>query len=155
MSRLPDGTQTSVLLAEEAVIAAVLLDDEAYALVADLQPGDFWNEEHQKIWGACQWLADREQLVTVITVAHELASRNELKEGLDEVLLQTIVGRWFTSVGIRAHADIIKADAERRRLTKLGAEIVREANQGNLGRARELTDVGGVALSYETEEERP
>jgi replicative DNA helicase len=148
MSRLPDGTSSSVLLAEEAVIAAVLLDDEAYALVADLEPGDFWNEEHQKIWGACQWLADREQLVTVITVAHELASRDELKEGLDEVLLQTIVGRWFTSVGIEAHARIVTADAERRRLTRLGAEIVREANRGNLGRAREMIDGGGVSLDY-------
>jgi replicative DNA helicase len=148
MSRLPDGTSSSVLLAEEAVIAAVLLDAEAYALVADLEPGDFWNEQHQKIWGACQWLADREQLVTVITVAHELASRNELKEGLDEVLLQTIVGRWFTSVGIEANARIVTADAERRRLTRLGAEIVREANRGNLDRARDLTDGGGVSLDY-------
>ena len=138
MARLPDGTTPTVLLAEEAVIAAVLLDAEAYVLVADLEPGDFWNEQNRAMWMAIQHLSAKGELVTVITLAHELATRGALDDVLDEVLIQGIVGNWFTSIGVEAHATIVKQDAERRRLQRVGQEIVKEANRGNLERGWDL-----------------
>jgi replicative DNA helicase len=117
-------------------------------LVADLQPGDFWNEQNRAMWLAIQHLSARGELVTVITLAHELATRGALDDVLDEVLIQTIVGNWFTAIGVEAHAKIVKQDSERRRLQRVGAEIVRQANGGNLDRARELIDGGGVSLDY-------
>src|SRR5260370_39526874 len=72
-SRPAAGLPPHDISAEEAVIAALLLDEDAYPHVLPiLQPQDFFREQHGWCYEACQALADRAEAITIPTLAHEL-----------------------------------------------------------------------------------
>jgi replicative DNA helicase len=101
-----------VLSAEEAVIAACLLEDDAYARVCTIvSSGDFRSPELREMFDAIAYLARHNTLVTAITLGHELAQRNELDRVGGEPAIQEVIGRWFTATGVEAHARIVKADS--------------------------------------------
>src|SRR5688572_30554822 len=65
--------------AEEAVLAALLLDEDAYAhVLAIVQPEDFFREQNRWTYEAAQSVADRGEPLTVATVAHELERAGRL-----------------------------------------------------------------------------
>src|SRR6266851_1201181 len=68
----------SNLDAERFVLASVLLDDHRFIEVAALKPDDFSLERHRRIFGCMQDLQARSEHVDRLTVAEELARRNEL-----------------------------------------------------------------------------
>jgi hypothetical protein len=68
----------SNLDAERFVLGSVLLDDRRFIEVAALSPDDFSLERHRRIFGCMQDLQARSEHIDRVTVAEELASRNEL-----------------------------------------------------------------------------
>jgi hypothetical protein len=68
----------SNLDAERFVLASVLLDDDRFIEVAALKPDDFSLERHRRIFGCMQDLHARSEHIDRVTVAEELARRNEL-----------------------------------------------------------------------------
>ena len=86
--------------AEEAVIAALLVDPEAVFRISPIvTSADFFREKHGWIYDACLALADRDEAINQITVAHELARRDRLEEAGGQTYLADIIRRLPTSMG--------------------------------------------------------
>ena len=127
------------------MIAALLLDDDTYARVIPLlSPTDFFREQNAWCYEAALDLAERGEAVTVPTLAHELERAGRLDAAGGEPYLAEVAGKYFTAVGVEAHARIIARDALYRRLIEAAGEIARLAYAGGpeqrvvISRAEEL-----------------
>ena len=114
--------------AEEAVIAALLVDSEAIFRISNmLKPEHFYREKNAWIYEAALNLWDRDEAINQITVAHELARQNRLEEAGGQTYLGDIIRQLPTSVGVEFYAQIVKRDSIYRGLISAGADIVQLA----------------------------
>ncbi len=141
----PTGLPPHDVTAEEAIIAALMLDEHAHARVLALvEPADFYDVNTRACYEAALALVDRGESVTAPTLAHELDRQGLLDTVGGEPYLVEIVGRHFTAVGVESHARIVQRDALYRRLIQAAQEIVQLAYRGGpkieavLTRAEEL-----------------
>lgn len=120
-------------IAEEAVIAALLLDDDAILRVVGegLQPADFFREQNRWCFEAAIALSERGEPVTIPTLAHELDRSSHLDAIGGEPELVEIVGRHFTAQGVEAHAKIVARDATYRRMIQAAGQIAALAYAGS------------------------
>jgi len=117
--------------AEEAVIASLLVDPEAIFKVAPrLEADAFFREKNAWVYLACRALWDRSESINQITVAHELARRNQLEAVGGVSYLSQLVTELPTSVGVEHYAGIIQRDATYRRLISAAAQIAQIAYEG-------------------------
>lgn len=131
--------------AEEAVLASVLVDNEAILRVAPvLKPDDFFREKNGWLFDACLALWNRSEAINQITVAHELARRDQLDAVGGSGFLSQIVSDLPTTVGVEDYARIVARDAIYRRLISAAGRIAQMAYEGGadldsvLGRAEML-----------------
>jgi len=139
--------------AEEAVIAALLLDDDSYARVLPIvQPEDFFREQNGWIYEACLSVAERGEEVTIPTVAHELDRAGHLDEAGGEPYLVEVTGKYFTAVGVETHARIVARDALYRRLIQAAGQIAGLAYEGGPDVKHVLSQAEGLLLALRTAE---
>ncbi len=122
-----------------------MLDEDAYPRVLPIiQPGDFFREQNGWIYEACLALSERGETVTIPTVAHELERVGRLDAAGGEPYLAEIASKYFTAVGVEAHARIVARDSLYRRLIAAASQIAQLAYEGGpdvarvLGHAEEL-----------------
>lgn len=114
--------------AEEAVIASLMVDPDAMlAVVNILEPSDFFREANGWIYDACLALWNRDEVINQITVAHELATRDQLQAVGGQTYLAEIIRRLPTSIGVEFYARIVKRDATYRSLIQAAAAIMQMA----------------------------
>jgi replicative DNA helicase len=139
--------------AEEAVIAALLLDEDAYPRVLPIvQPQDFFREQNGWIYEACLALAERGDAITLPTVAHELERQGRLDPAGGEPYLAEIAGKYFTAVGVEAHARIVARDSLYRRLIAAAGQIAQLAYEGGPDIGRVLSQAESLLLGIRTAE---
>lgn len=116
---------------EEAVLSALLLTDEALAVVRPLlEPRDFFRERDSWVYSACLSVADRGEPITIVTVARQLVEMALLDEAGGESFLVELGNNYVAVVGVEAHARLVAELANRRRLIERAAEVVRAAHTG-------------------------
>ena len=114
--------------AEEAVIASLMVDPQAMLAVQGIvKAGDFFREKNGWVYDACVALWNRDEVVNQITVAHELASRDQLEEVGGQVFLADVIRRLPTSIGAEFYARIVKRDAMYRGLIHAATGILQMA----------------------------
>jgi replicative DNA helicase len=114
--------------AEEAVIAALLVDSEAIFHISPiLKPSDFFREKNGWVYEACLDLWNRDDAINQITVAHELARKDRLEEAGGQTYLADTIRRLPTSVGVEFYARIVKRDATYRGLIHAATGILQMA----------------------------
>jgi replicative DNA helicase len=106
--------------AEQAVIGAVLMDNEAWDSTADLlEPGDFYDPEHRGIWATLAKLVNANKPADVVTVyeagGHELGYLNQLAQSV------------YSTRAARSYAQIVREHAQRRRVMSLAAALADDA----------------------------
>ncbi|MYA19983.1 MAG: replicative DNA helicase [Chloroflexi bacterium] len=139
--------------AEQAVIAALLLDPDAYPRVLPLlRPEDFFREQHGWCYEACTALADRAEPITLPTLAHELERAGRLDTIGGEPYLAELVGRHFSAAGVEAHARIVARDALYRRLIQVAGQIAQTAYEGGPDAGRVIAAAEGLLLSIRSSE---
>ena len=149
----PTGLPPHDIAAEEAVIAALLLDDDAYPRVLPIvQPEDFFREQNGWVYEACLALAERNEPITIPTVAHELDRNARLDAAGGEQYLAEIAGKYFTAVGVEAHARIVARDALYRRLIQAAGQIAQMAYEGGPDILRVLSHAETTLLNLRTAE---
>ncbi len=131
--------------AEEAVVAALLVDPEAIFHVAPiLKPADFFREKNGWVYDACLSLWERDEAINQITVAHELARKERLEDSGGQVYLVDIIRRLPTSLGAEYYAGLVKRDSTYRGLIHASTAIMAMAYEAPaeietvFGRAEEL-----------------
>ncbi|MBE7518717.1 MAG: replicative DNA helicase [Thermoflexaceae bacterium] len=114
--------------AEEAVVAALLVDSEAiYHIAPILKPEDFFREKNGWVYEACLDLWNRDEAINQITVAHELARKDRLEPVGGQTYLAETIRRLPTSVGVEFYAQIVRRDSTYRGLIHAATAILQMA----------------------------
>jgi len=102
--------------AEEAVIGAVLINNEVYYDLAQfLLPDDFYIHRLRFIWETFVSLHDRHNPIDVLTVTEELTNMGRLEEIGGQSYLVRILNSVPTTLHALAYGKIIEATSIRRK----------------------------------------
>jgi replicative DNA helicase len=117
--------------AEQAVLGAMLLDQDA-ALVASelLEDTMFYREGHRRLFRAMRALVEQRVVIDHVTLRDELTRRNELESVGGSEYLGELVDVVPTAANLEYHARIVKDKAILRRLIETSTSIITEAYDG-------------------------
>jgi replicative DNA helicase len=105
--------------AEQAVVAAMLIDPEAVIRAVELvEAAMFLDLRHRRIFAAMVTLAERGTTIDPITLATLLDERGELEEAGGKDYIGFLVDAIPTSANIAYHAGIVRELAQRRTLIR-------------------------------------
>ena len=97
------------LKAEQAVLGAILLDNEALGRVSGhLRDGDFYRGAHQDIFRAMLELNSAREPIDLVTLPDRLRKAGKLEDIGGEPYLATLVDAMPTATGILDHARIVE-----------------------------------------------
>ena len=112
--------------AEQAVLGALLLDEQAFDLVAAfLRTGDFYLLAHQHVYAACEELAKESQTIDPVLVNHRLDARGLLGSAVPKELVFGLA-RGVGVTGNVVHYARVVQDLARGRKMMLTAQRVVE-----------------------------
>lgn len=150
MSRVPPHD----LIAEAAVLSAVLLEPERLADIGELEPRHFYSPANGRIYEAILAVAAARKPIDNVTVASELRDRQRLAEVGGQTYLTHIADAAPAVVNLSAYADSVRDKWRARQVIALGQRIAAEG-YGDVGdfdqwadrAARELSTIatGGAA----------
>jgi replicative DNA helicase len=110
--------------AEESVIGAVLLSEDAVNDVMDLlDPADFYIPAHQAIFESIRTLFDSSQAIDVVTVSEALRRQGELEKIGGVQYLTRMVDIVPSTSNVTYYAGIVDEHAKRRELIRAGASV--------------------------------
>ncbi len=114
--------------AEQSVLGGLLLDNAAFDKIADLiSEGDFYRDEHRRIYRQIQKLLERSKPVDVVTVAESLDLAGEGSETGGLAYLGELAANTPSAANIRRYAEIVRDRAVLRQLVTAGDEIAGSA----------------------------
>jgi replicative DNA helicase len=126
--------------AEQAVLGAMLLDQDAALRAAELvKDSMFYREPHRRLYRAMVALTEQRVVIDHVTLRDELLRRNELDAVGGTAYLAELLESVPTAANVEYHCRIIKEKAVLRRLIETSTQIVAEAYDGQLT-ASELLD---------------
>ena len=126
--------------AEQAVLGAMLLDQDAALRAAELiDDSMFYREGHRRLFRAMLALTEQRTVIDHITLRDELVRRGELEPAGGLEYLAELVDSVPTAANLEFHAKIVKDKAILRRLIEGATAIVTEAYDGK-STANELLD---------------
>ena len=113
---------------EVAVLGALMVEQEAYGLVAELlKPESFYDHRHQLIYQAIQTLNAEQKPVDIMTVTDQLETTDNLEAAGGEVYLMQINAQVASSAHIEYHAKVIAQKSLQRQLITFASIIQTKA----------------------------
>lgn len=110
--------------AEEAVIGGCLLDPAMIPVALEIvQPADCYRPQHQLILAAIAELTRRGITTDLVTLADLLRGRGELAEVGGAAFISELVERVPTAANLPYYAQIVRRDADRRRVIAAATEL--------------------------------
>lgn len=108
--------------AEQSVLGALLLKNDAYDLIPQLEPEHFWGHAHRSIYTHMRQLLAAGKRVDVITVADSL-ERAGLLDSIGMDYLGDLLEAVPTAAGIAGYAKIVIDRATERALSEVAAQV--------------------------------
>jgi len=141
---LPDLTLQKLppqnLEAEQAVLAAILLDNPVINLVVEtLHLEDFYKGAHKKIFSAMLELNEKSDAIDLITLSAQLRSKHQLEEVGGSSYLSELLNSIATAANARLHAKIVHEKALSRDLISIATDIVAQGYEQE-GKVEDLLD---------------
>lgn len=113
---------------ERAVLGALMLEKEAYGVVADLlSPESFYEPAHNKIYRAIQNLSIRECPIDMLSVIEQLKRDGSLEDVGGVMYISELTNKVATTAHLKYHAQIIMQKAIARDLIALSSRIIETA----------------------------
>jgi replicative DNA helicase len=126
--------------AEQAVLAAMLLDQDAALRAAELLDDTmFYREAHRRLFRTMLALTERRVVIDHVTLHDELLRRGELESAGGVDYLAELVDAVPTTANLEFHAKIVRDKAILRRLIETATSVIAEAYEGRSG-AGDLLD---------------
>jgi len=139
--------------AEQAVLGAMLLDQDAALRAAELVDDSmFYREPHRRLFRAMLALTEQRTVIDHITLRDELLRRGELESAGGLEYLAELVDTVPTAANIEFHAKIVKDKAILRRLIEASTSIITEAYDGH-STANDLLD-GAESRIFQISQQR-
>ena len=109
---------------EESVLGALMIEKEAYGLVADLlRPESFYSDKHRYIFEAVRSLYNNEHPVDILSVAQQLKTMGLLEDVGGVIYLSELTRRVASAAHLRYHAQIVAQKATARDLITVACQI--------------------------------
>lgn len=113
---------------EDSVLGALMIEKEAYAMVADLlRPESFYKDQNRLIFEAIRALAAKDQPIDVLSVAEKLKSQGTLVEAGGPLYLSELTRKVASTAHLHYHAQIVAQKATARELIAMAARIEESA----------------------------
>ncbi len=117
--------------AEQAVLGAMLLDQDAALKAAELLDDTmFYREGHRLLYRAMTALTERGDVIDPVTLREELGKRGDLDRAGGMEYLGSLIDVVPTAANIEYHARIVRDKALLRRLIEAATGIAQEAYEG-------------------------
>lgn len=107
--------------AEQSVLGALLIDNDAYDRLGDLRAEHFYRADHQQVYTTICKTIEAGQPVDVITLS------DKLPESVPLVYLNDLAANTPSSANIGRYADMVRAAAQRRALASMANEVAEDA----------------------------
>ncbi|MCD6292579.1 MAG: replicative DNA helicase [Deltaproteobacteria bacterium] len=116
------------LMAEEALLGGIMLENEALTLVADyVREDDFYRPGNREIFNTILSLSKNSEPVDLVTVADQLKQRQKLDEVGGSGYLSSLVDNVHTAANLMAYARIVKNKSLLRGLINTATDIVEQS----------------------------
>jgi replicative DNA helicase len=116
------------LEAEQSVLGGLLLDNAAFDKIADVMAeGDFYRDEHKRIYRQIRKLLERGKPADAVTVAESLDQAGEGNATGGLAYLGELAANTPSAANIRRYAEIVRERAILRQLVTAGDEIAGSA----------------------------
>lgn len=113
---------------EEAVLGALMMEDDAYEPISRLLVADaFYVESHQRIFATIVRLKEKALPVDILTVTEELRHSGELEQVGGAYFITELTNRVASAANIESHALLIYQKYIQREIIRIGCEAVKDA----------------------------
>lgn len=113
---------------EEAVLGALMLEKEAFAIVESLlQADDFYNPTNQIIFKAISELATKRNPIDLLTVAEQLKKMGELEKVGGPVYISQLTDKVASAAHLDFHSKIVKQKAQAREIISIASKVTEMA----------------------------
>lgn len=124
MKQLLPGQMPFSQEAEEAVLGAILINPDAYLLIASkLKPDDFYILRHKFIWQAMGHIYQRNEQIDFITIREELQAIGRLNDVGGPGYLLQLANNTPSSTRVETYAGLVERASTRRKLLSVADEI--------------------------------
>src|SRR5436189_5586536 len=128
---LAERTLPHNLEAEQSVLGAILLHNDAFNLAAEvIDSGDFFRDAHRRIFEKMVKLSERGDAIDLVTLKEELGRSGELDEVGGPAYIAALVDGVPRSANVEHYARIIKEKATLRNLIFAANKILATAYDG-------------------------
>ena len=125
--------------AEQAVLGAMLLDQDAALQAAELlDDAMFYREGHRLLFRAMIALTERGDVIDPVTLREELQRRGDLDRAGGMEYLGGLIDVVPTAANVEYHAKIVRDKAVLRRLIEAATAIIQDAYEGRVASAEVL-----------------
>jgi replicative DNA helicase len=115
--------------AEQAVLGAVLIDQDALIKIADsLTPDDFYSDKHGIVYETMQEIYSKREPIDALSLSNRLDERKMLETIGGRAFLASLTASVPTTSNIVHYAKIVRQKATLRRLIKSGHNIIQLAH---------------------------
>src|SRR5687768_1547082 len=123
--------------AEQSLLGALLIDNQAFDRVADIvAAGDFYRDDHRRIWRHIARLVEASRPADVVTVAESIEASEDKDKTGGAAHLAALAQNTPSALNVRRYAELVQRKAGRRTLAALGAQIQQRALSEDLDRLR-------------------
>src|SRR3954468_8103921 len=125
---LPFKTPPHSIEAEQSLLGALLLDNQAFDRVADLVNGeDFYRDDHRRIWRHISRLIEQSKPADVVTVSEAVEASEDKDKTGGPAYLGALAQNTPSALNIRRYAELVREKAVQRRLAQVATEIAEGA----------------------------
>src|SRR5437868_481969 len=125
---LPFRTPPHSIEAEQSLLGALLLDNQAFDRVADLVVGeDFYRDDHRRIYRHITRLVEANRPADVVTVSESIESSEDKDKTGGPAYLGALAQNTPSALNIRRYAELVRERSIQRRLAHVATEIAEGA----------------------------
>jgi len=125
---LPFKTPPHSIEAEQSLLGALLLDNQAFDRVADLvSADDFYRDDHRRIWRHIARLIEHNRPADVVTVSEAVEASEDKDKTGGPAYLGALAQNTPSALNIRRYAELVREKAVQRRLAQVATSIAEDA----------------------------
>ncbi|MGE5639666.1 MAG: replicative DNA helicase [Clostridia bacterium] len=125
---LPFKTPPHSIEAEQSLLGALLLDNQAFDRVADVVgPDDFYRDDHRRIWRHIAKLIEHSKPADVVTVSESIEGSEDKDKTGGPAYLGALAQNTPSALNVRRYAELVREKAVQRRLAQVATGIAEDA----------------------------
>src|SRR3954466_14695774 len=114
--------------AEQSLLGALLLDNQAFDRVADLVTAeDFYRDDHRRIWRHIAKLIEHNRPADVVTVSEAVEASEDKDRTGGPAYLGALAQNTPSALNIRRYAELVREKSVQRRLAQVATDIAEGA----------------------------